>query len=90
MIMTIYGRAIHESIATSAGVGVMVSIPGLSNTWWLVGIGFVSIAAVLALMRTSFLAAKLGERVAHRVSKQPRELCFAIETYIKTRNLRLD
>jgi hypothetical protein len=28
MIMTFHGRAIHESVATSAGVGVMVSIPG--------------------------------------------------------------
>ena len=28
MIMTFHGHAIHELIATSAGVGVMVSIPG--------------------------------------------------------------
>jgi uncharacterized protein len=27
MVMTLHGRSIHESIATSAGVGVMVSIP---------------------------------------------------------------
>ena len=89
MIMTFHGRAIHESVATSAGVGVMVSIPGalgyMAAGWDRMGlppfsIGFVSIAAVLALMPTSFLAARLGARVAHQVSKRRLELCFA--TYL--------
>jgi uncharacterized membrane protein YfcA len=89
MIMTFHGRAIHESVATSAGVGVMVSIPGavgyMAAGWDRMGlppfsVGFVSIAAVLALMPTSFLAAKLGARVAHHVSKRRLELCFA--TYL--------
>jgi len=86
MIMTFHGRAIHESVATSAGVGVMVSIPGalgyMVAGWDRMGLppfsaGFVSIAAVLALMPTSFLAARLGARVAHYVSKRRLELCFA-------------
>jgi uncharacterized membrane protein YfcA len=89
MIMTFHGRAIHESVATSAGVGVMVSIPGalgyMAAGWDRMGlppysVGFVSIAAVLALMPTSFLAARLGARVAHRVSRRRLELCFA--TYL--------
>jgi hypothetical protein len=42
--------------------------------------GFVSIAAVLALMPTGFLAARLGARVAHHVSRRRLELCFA--TYL--------
>jgi uncharacterized membrane protein YfcA len=42
--------------------------------------GFVSIAAVLALMPTSFLAAKLGARVAHHLSKLRLEFCLA--TYL--------
>lgn len=87
MIMTFHGRAIHESIATSAGVGVMVSIPGalgyMVAGWDRMGlppfsVGFVSIAAVLALMPTSFLAARLGARVAHHVSNRRLELCFAM------------
>jgi uncharacterized protein len=85
MIMTFHGRAIHESIATSAGVGVMVSIPGVVAGWDRMGLppfsaGFVSIAAVLALMPTGFLAAKLGARVAHHLSRRRLELCFA--TYL--------
>jgi uncharacterized protein len=86
MIMTFHGRAIHESVATSAGVGVMVSIPGalgyMAAGWDRMGlpplsIGFVSVAAVLALMPTSFVFAMLGARVAHHVSKRRLELCFA-------------
>lgn len=90
MIMTFHGRAIHESIATSAGVGVMVSIPGALGYvvagWDRMGLlppfsaGFVSIAALLALMPTGFLAARLGAHVAHHVSRRRLELCFA--TYL--------
>jgi uncharacterized membrane protein YfcA len=87
MIMTLHGRSIHESVATSAGVGVMVSIPGalgyMAVGWDRMGlppfsVGFVSIAAVLALMPASFLTARLGARVAHGLSKPRLELCFAI------------
>ena len=86
MIMTFHGRAIHELVATSAGVGVMVSIPGalgyMAAGWDRMDLppfsaGFVSIAAVLALMPASFLTARLGVRVAHHVSKRRLELCFA-------------
>ena len=89
MIMTFHGRAIHEFVATSAGVGVMVSIPGalgyMAAGWDRMGLppfsaGFVSIAAVLALMPASFFTARLGARVAHHVSKRRLELCFA--TYL--------
>jgi uncharacterized protein len=89
MIMTFHGRAIHESVATSAGVGVIVSIPGTVGYvlagWDQMGLppfsaGFVSIAAVLALMPTGFLGARLGARVAHQVCRRRLELCFA--TYL--------
>ena len=89
MIMTFHGRTIHELIATSAGVGVMVSIPGalgyMAAGWDRMGlppfsVGFVSIGAVLALMPASILTARLGAWVAHRVSKRRLELCFA--TYL--------
>ena len=89
MIMMFHGRAIHESIATSAGVGVMVSIPGalgyMAAGWDRAGlppfsVGFVSIAAVLALMPAGFFTARLGAGVAHHVSKRRLEFCFA--TYL--------
>ncbi len=86
MIMTLHGRAIHQAVATSAGVGVMVSVPGalgyMAAGWDRIGlppfsVGFVSVAAVLALMPASFLTARIGATVAHRVAKHRLEACFA-------------
>jgi len=85
MVMTLHGRTIHQAVATSSGVGVLVSLPGtigfMASGWDKSGlppfsIGFVSIAAVLLLMPTSFLAAKIGASLAHTVSKHRLELAF--------------
>ena len=86
MVMTLHGRAIHQAVATSSGVGVMVSLPGaigyMAAGWDKTGlppysIGFVSIAAVLLLMPASLLTAKLGALVAHSASKHRLEVAFA-------------
>ena len=86
MVMSLHGRAIHQAVATSSGVGVMVSFPGalgyMAAGWDKVGLppfslGFVSIAAVLLLMPASLVTARIGARVAHSVSKQRLELTFA-------------
>ena len=67
MVMTLHGRAIHQAVATSSGVGVMVSLPGaigyMAAGWDMTGlppysVGFVSLAAVLLLMPASLLTAK--------------------------------
>ena len=86
MVMTLHGRAIHQTVATSSGVGVMVSLPGtigyMAVGWDKAGlppysVGFVSIAAVLLLMPASLLTAKLGALVAHSASKHRLEVAFA-------------
>jgi uncharacterized membrane protein YfcA len=86
MVMTLHGRAIHQAVATSSGVGVMVSLPGaigyMAAGWDKTGlppfsVGFVSIAAVLLLMPASLLTAKLGALVAHSASKHRLEAAFA-------------
>jgi uncharacterized membrane protein YfcA len=64
----------------------MVSIPGalgyMVAGWDRMGLPplFVSIAAVVALMPTGFVAARLGARVAHLLSRRRLELGFA--TYL--------
>jgi len=86
IVMTMHGRTIHQAVATSSGVGVLVSLPGtlgyMAAGWDKGGlppfsIGFVSIAAVLLLMPTSFFAAKIGARLAHTVSKGRLEAAFS-------------
>jgi uncharacterized membrane protein YfcA len=86
MVMSLHGRAIHQAVATSSGVGVMVSLPGaigyMAAGWDKIGlppfsIGFVSFAAVLLLMPASLVTARIGARFAHSVSKHRLELAFA-------------
>lgn len=84
--MILHGRSIHQAVATSSGVGVLVSIPGTLG-FMAVGygasglppfsVGFVCIAAVLMLMPASFLMAKAGARLAHTISRHHLELAFA-------------
>jgi uncharacterized protein len=86
LVMTLHGRPIHQAVATSSGVGVLVSLPGaigyMAAGWDKSGlppfsIGFVSIAAVLLLIPTSFFTAKIGASLAHTMSKHRLEFAFA-------------
>ena len=49
MFMTFYGRAIHQAVATSSGLGVLISIPGALgyiNAGWLRAAQYPEIAAL--------------------------------------------
>ena len=48
--MTLYGRSMHQAVATTAGVGVMASIPGIVGYIW-AGLGDRGAAAVLCGLR---------------------------------------
>ena len=50
--MTLYGRPMHQAVATSAGVGVLISIPGVVGYIW-AGWGDAAAAAVLGRLRQS-------------------------------------
>jgi uncharacterized protein len=87
MVMALHGRAIHQAVATSSGIGVLVSLPGalgyVAAGWDKVGlppfsIGFVSVIALMLLMPTSFATAKVGAALAHKLSKAHLELAFAV------------
>lgn len=87
MILSFYGTPIHRAIATSAGVGVLISIPGtigyIYAGWQKVGLpsdalGYVSSLGFLLLLPTSLLTTRVGVRVAHRLKKRQLELLFGI------------
>jgi uncharacterized membrane protein YfcA len=85
MFLTFYGRTIHQAVATSAGVGVLVSIPGALG-YVLAGLdkpmlpplslGFVSLIGLAAFAPVSVLTAPIGVRIAHALSKRHLELAF--------------
>jgi uncharacterized membrane protein YfcA len=86
MIMSLHGRGIHQSVATSSGIGVLVSLPGALGymlAGWDKGglpplsLGFVSIIGLMLLMPTSLVTAKFGAALAHRLPKSHLELALA-------------
>lgn len=85
--MTLYGRPMHQAVATSSGVGVLISIPGLIGyVWagWGIGglppysTGFVNWPAVLLIIPVTLMLAPIGARLAHRLEKRQLEVGFGI------------
>jgi uncharacterized protein len=87
MIMTLHGRAIHQAVATSAGIGVLISIPGAIG-YALAGlgraglppdaIGFVSLLGLVLFAPATVLTASLGVRIAHALPRRTLEIAFGV------------
>ncbi len=83
--MTLYGRPIHQAVATSAGTGVLISIPGVIGMVWAgwgepllpqFSLGYVNLLGVAVIMPLTTLAAPYGVKLAHRMPKRALELAF--------------
>ncbi|MCC2097769.1 MAG: sulfite exporter TauE/SafE family protein [Hyphomicrobiales bacterium] len=87
MLMMFHGHPIHRAVSTSAGIGVLIAIPGAIG-YMLAGfdkggtpplsIGFVSLLGFILFSPVSILTAPLGVRIAHAMSKRTLELAFGI------------
>ena len=76
--MTLLGATIHRAVGTAAFFGLLVSVPGTLG--YLIAkpepalggatIGLVSLIGVALIAPGSLLAAPLGARVAHALSKR--------------------
>lgn len=85
MFLTIFGAPIHRAIATSAGVGALISIPGTVG-YVLAGLGreglppaslgFVSLAAFAVCIPTSLMTTRMGVALAHKLSRRALERAF--------------
>jgi uncharacterized membrane protein YfcA len=88
MIQTLYGRSIHQAVATSAGLGVPISIAGTLGYmlaglphWSLLpplSIGFVSLIGLVVMAPVSSLVAPYGARLAHALPRRRLEVGFAV------------
>jgi uncharacterized membrane protein YfcA len=88
LILTLYGKPIHNAVATSAGIGVPVTIAGTVG-YCLAGlphqellprfsIGFVSVMGVAMIAPISSYVAPLGARLAHALPRRPLEIAFGL------------
>jgi uncharacterized membrane protein YfcA len=85
--MTVFGRPIHQAVATSAGVGVLISIPGIIGYIWagwghvslpILSTGFVNWIAVALIIPITLYAAPIGVRIAHALTKRQLEVGFGL------------
>jgi uncharacterized membrane protein YfcA len=85
LFLTLHGVPIHRAISTSAGVGVLIAIPGTIG-YMLAGlgrpdlpsysIGYVSFAAFALTIPASLLTTRAGVALAHKLSRRHLELAF--------------
>jgi uncharacterized membrane protein YfcA len=99
VLMTFYGRPIHQAVATSSALAVLISIPGaigyvyagwpaaahypdVAALQWPFALGYVSLIGALLVMPTSLLAAPLGVKAAHAMSKRMLEVAFGSYLFV--------
>jgi uncharacterized protein len=88
MIQTLYGKPLHNAVATSSGLGVPITIAGtigLALAGWSkmallppFSIGYVSLLGVAIMAPVSSFIAPYGARLAHRLSKRQLEVGFGL------------
>jgi len=88
MILTLYGKTIHQAVATSAGLGVPITIAGTlgymlaglpkQNLMPPLSIGFVSLIGFALMAPVSSFTASYGARLAHWLPKRRLEIAFGI------------
>jgi uncharacterized membrane protein YfcA len=87
IVLTLYGKPIHSAVATSAGLGVPITIvgalgyiaAGLPHEALLppLSLGFVSLIGLAVMAPLSSLTAPYGARLAHKMSRRTLEITFA-------------
>jgi uncharacterized membrane protein YfcA len=88
MALTLHGKPIHQAVATSAGIGVPISLAGtlgyiaagLPHQALLppLSIGFVSLIGIVTIAPISSWVAPLGARLAHALPKRRLEIAFGL------------
>ena len=86
-LMTLFGRPMHQAVATSSGVGTLISIPGMLGFvwagWGAAGLppfsaGFVNLLGVALVIPVTTYAAPLGVRIAHALPRRRLEFAFGV------------
>jgi uncharacterized membrane protein YfcA len=88
MVLTLYRRPIHNAVATSAGLGVPITIAGALG-YVLAGlpyqaalpplsIGFVSVIGVVLIAPISSYVAPFGAHLAHALARRRLEIGFGL------------
>jgi uncharacterized protein len=88
IFLTLYGKPLHNAVATSSGLGVPITIVGALG-YILAGLpheallpplslGFVSLIGLVVMAPVSSLTAPYGARLAHKLSRRRLEIAFSV------------
>ena len=88
IVLTLYGKSIHQAVATSAGLGVPITIVGALG-YMLAGLphhaelpplslGFVSLLGLVVMAPVSSFTAPYGAQLAHNLSRRKLEIAFSV------------
>ena len=80
LLMTFYGRPIHQAVATSSALAAR--FPAVTALQLPFALGYVSLIGAVLVMPSSLLTAPLGVRCAHAMSKRMLEIAFGIYMFI--------
>ena len=87
LILTLHGWNMHRAVATSAGVGLLIAVPGTLGYvlagWGKAGLpadafGYVSVAALALTMPAALLTTGLGARLAHALTRETLTRLFGV------------
>ncbi len=87
LFMTSFGQSIHQAVATSAGLGILISIPatlGYIYAGWghpalpPASLGYVNLLATGLVVPFSMIAAPWGARAAHALPPRRLEVAFGL------------
>jgi len=85
-VMTLYGKPIHQAVATSAGLGLLISVPGaigfVLGGWGIetlppLSLGYVNLIGFALIVPATVLAAPWGANLAHAISRVTLARAFA-------------
>lgn len=87
IVMTLCGRTIHKAIATAAGFGFIIAVPGTIG-WVLIGLGkpglpvgslgYVNGLGAVVIASMSILTAPIGVAAAHALPAEPLKRVFGV------------
>ncbi|MEQ1863705.1 MAG: sulfite exporter TauE/SafE family protein [Micropepsaceae bacterium] len=86
-VMTLFGVTIHRAVATAAGFGLIIALPGtigmIVNGWNAPGLvpfslGFVNVIGLALIVPATIVAAPWGVAIAHRLSRRSLRLAFGL------------
>ena len=87
LFMTSFGQPIHQAVATSAGLGVLIAVPatlgyliaGLGNPnlppW---SLGYIHLVSAVLIIPFAMVTAPAGARFAHRLKPRTLEIAFGV------------